>query len=233
MILCLNFYTKHNLPEYFEISNIPPFTMIKDISEFYDAAKALSHCEIAMDQLVSEGLSDWAYEYYFNSFIFYINQSWELAQAACDRTDGTDAEAEALIDRVRRDRYGDDHVGDDELVNYVRQARNQLTHRRAVLWLSSEEDRPEGIGTPIEVGPSSHKTDANRYSTMVTPSFALRFTPTKIAVRDVTSKGGDLVKVPTHHQGSEIENTPTNIAQLSYEYYGSTIERLQSLLEDI
>jgi hypothetical protein len=59
------------------------------------------------------------------------------------------------------------------------------------------------------------------------PSFRMSFGVVNICSSPVTGhKEGLIVTVPDYHQGRKLKNNPTKMADLTYEYYGSRIERM-------
>nr|WP_298249111.1 hypothetical protein [uncultured Halomonas sp.] len=193
---------------------------MKKITPFHDAAKAFAHCEVCLDEIQREELPAWAYEFFFNSFIFYINQAWELAVGAFRASKCTSAPGQDLIDRVKkmRDR-------DDPLLLYVREARNQLAHRESVLWISDEEPKmPEGLGSIVNLGPSYYTTEWKRYSCVVLPSLSFNFVGTRVAAKPVLSRGGEMIAVPEVNEGQE--NSPLNIMVAAYTFYGKSFDQL-------
>lgn len=196
--------------------------LMKKITPFHDPAKAFAHCEVCLDEIQREKLPAWAYEFFFNSFIFYINQAWELAVEAFRTSNCDSASGKALISRVKlmRDR-------DDPLLLYVREARNQLAHRESVLWISDEEPKmPEGLGNIVNLGASYYTTNWKRYSCTVLPSLSCNFAGTKIAAKSVANKNGGKVAVPQTSEGQAIDNSPFGIIRAAYEFYGQNFAKL-------
>ena len=195
---------------------------MKKITPFHDPAKAFAHCEVCFDEIQRENLPAWAYEFFFNSFIFYINQAWELAVEAFQISECSSAPGKALIDCVKqmRDR-------DDPLLLYVREARNQLAHRESVLWISDEEpEMPDGLGKVVNLGESYYTTDWKRYSCVVLPSLSFNFAGTQVAAKPVTTKKGEIVTVPETSAGKEVDNSPLGIMRAAYEFYGQNFDKL-------
>lgn len=198
---------------------------MKKITPFHDPAKAFAHCEVCLDEIQREKLPPWAYEFFFNSFVFYINQAWELAIEAFRTSKCESTAGENLIGRVKlmRDR-------DDPLLLYVREARNQLAHRESVLWISDEEPKmPEGVGTIINLGASYYATDWKRYSCTVLPSLSSNFVGTQVAAKPVTDKKGAKVAVPEENEGQAIDSSPLGIMRAAYECYGQNFAKLFQL----
>lgn len=199
--------------------------LMKKITPFHDPAKAFAHCEVCLDEIQREGLAAWAYEFFFNAFIFYINQAWELAVEAFHTSKSDAVSGDALIDQVKlmRDR-------DDPLLLYVREARNQLAHRESVLWISDEEPKmPEGVGAIVNLGASYYSTDWKRYSCAVLPSLSSNFVGTKVAAKPVANKKGVKVPVPEANEGQAIDSSPLGIMRAAYECYGRNFAKLIQL----
>jgi hypothetical protein len=196
--------------------------LMKKITPFHDPAKAFAHCEVCLDEIQREKLPAWAYEFFYNSFIFYINQAWELAVEAFHTSKCSSAPGQALIDRVKRMRDRD-----DPLLLYVREARNQLAHRESVLWISDEEPRmPEGLGNVVNLGSSYYTTNWKRYSCAVLPSLSFNFAGTQVAAKPVSTKKGGIVPVPETNEGQSVDNSPLGIMRAAYEYYGQNFDKL-------
>lgn len=196
--------------------------LTKKITPFHDPAKSFAHCEVCLDEIQSEKLPAWAYEFFFNSFIFCINQAWELTEKAFDISKCTSATGLALIDCVKlmRDR-------DDPLLLYVREARNQLAHRESVLWVSDEEtEMPDGLGKIVTLGASYYTSDWKKYSCVVLPSLSLNFAGTQVAVKPVSTKKGEVVAVPETSKGQTLDNSPLGIMRAAYEFYGQNFDTL-------
>lgn len=196
--------------------------LMKKITPFHDPAKAFAHCEVCLDEIQREKLPAWAYEFFFNSFVFYINQAWELAVEAFHTSKCDSVSGEALIDHVKlmRDQ-------DDPLLLYVREARNQLAHRESVLWISDEEPKmPEGVGNIVNLGASHYATSWKRYSCTVLPSFSSNFVGTQVAAKPVTNRKGLTVAVPEANEGQAIDSSPLGIMRAAYECYGQNFAKL-------
>jgi len=195
---------------------------MKKITPFHDPAKALAHCEVCLDEIQREKIPAWAYEFFFNSFVFCINQAWELSVEAFQMTKCTSVPGQALIDRVKqmRDR-------DDPLLLYVREARNQLAHRESILWISDEEPKmPEGVGSIVNLGASYYTTDWKRYSCTVLPSLSFNFAGTQVAAKPVVTRKGGVVAVPENNAGQTLDNSPFSIMRAAYEFYGKNFNDL-------
>lgn len=196
--------------------------LAKKIDPFHDAAKALAHCEVCLDEIQIKQLPAWSYEFFYNSFIFYINQSWELATVAFQLSNNTPEDGQALVEHVRSMR--DDQ---DALLVYLREARNQLAHRENVLWISHEEPKkPEGLGAITNLDASFYTTDHRRYSCKVLPSLSFNFAGTDVAAKPVFDKKKNLVPVPLVCNGLPIDNSPLGIMKAAYEFYGQSFGKL-------
>lgn len=188
----------------------------------YDAGKALSHCEMCLGGMKSKDISDHPYEFFFNSFVYYIDQAWELAEKYFE---GLEEDYE-VVERLTESVYDDRH-GEDDLIHYIRHARNQLTHEESILHFSDEKEGENKFGTPVEVSPQQYTRSTDKYSTIVMPSFRMSFGIVNIYAKPVTGhKEGVIVTVPNYHQGKRINNNPTNMAEMVYEYYGSCIKKM-------
>jgi len=195
---------------------------LRRVFGLYDAGKALSHCEMCLDGMKSEDISDHPYEFFYNSFVYYVDQAWKLAE---NHFKGLENNRE-IVDEVIEDVYSDRH-GEDDLIHYMRHARNQLTHEKAILHFSEEKKGGGKLGDPVEVIPYQYTRSTDRYSTIVMPSFRMSFGVVNIYSSPVTGhKEGLIVTVPDYHQERRLENNPTKMAELTYEYYGSCIERM-------
>lgn len=192
-------------------------------TQYYDSAKSLSHCEFIIEQFNTQELPPWGFELLFNAFIVNINQAWELAHAAYKNNFSSILNGRKIIDRVYNDR-----TQNDDLLNFIREARNQLSHREAILWSSDEEPRIDCIGKANIVGPSSNMRNKNSYSCAVLPSLNLNFTGTQIALKPIMDKKGTVLSVPVMHLNHKIQNDPINVMNISYEYYGVKFSELVS-----
>lgn len=187
----------------------------------YDVGKALSHCEMCLDGMKSEDISDHPYEFFYNSFVYYIDQAWKISDKYF-----ADFEEEYESVSETRQVVDNDRTGDDELIYYMHHARNQITHEGSILHFS-EEENPANLGEPIQVEPHNYTRDTDRYSTIVMPSFRMSFNYIYVYAKPVSFHGGEItVDVPNSHQGSNIDNNPNNMADLTYEYYGSRIQKM-------
>ncbi|MCS4102362.1 hypothetical protein [Salinibacter ruber] len=197
---------------------------LRKISDLYDTAKALSHCEMCLEAISRDKITDHQYEFFYNSLVYYIDQAWDLAESHF-----SDLRSQYnLVDKIVEDIYDDRH-GDDDLIHYMRHARNQLTHEEMILTYSDEINESLNLGKPVEVYPHQFSKDTDLHSTIVMPSFRMSFGNTHIYSRRVTGhKDGITVEVPKKHDGKEIERTPTNMANLTYDYYGSRIRRMHN-----
>ena len=198
--------------------------MMKKTKPFHDAVKSLRHCEICLDEIQQENTSALAYEFFYNSFIFYINQSWELAVQAFQMPP-IPVLGQELIDNVNTMRNRD-----DPLLQYVREARNQLAHRENILWISDEENqKPEGLGSVVNLSAGYYKVGSNRYSCAALPSLVLNFVGSQVAAKPITTRNQKKIAVPQNNAGQEIENSPLGLMEASYKSYGKKIERLLQL----
>lgn len=199
--------------------------LMKKITPFHDSAKAFAHCELCLDEIQREHIPAWAFEFFFNSFIFYINQAWELAEKGFDKSKCTSIDGEVLIKYVKKLREKD-----NALLRYVREARNQLAHRESVLWISDEESTiPDGVGDIVELAASYYTTDRRRYSCVVLPSLSFNFAGTRVAARPVYTISGNVVAVPNKNEGQIPDNSPLGIMRAAYTFYGQHFEKLFQL----
>jgi len=193
---------------------------------FLDPAKALAYCEVCLDEIQRENLHPLAYEFFFNSFIFSINQFWELTVKAFENSKCTSTSGLALIRRVNAMR------ADDQLLLYVREARNQLAHRESVLWISDDEiETQDGLGAVVSLGANYYTTDMKRYSCLVLPSLSLNFVGTTVAAKPVFNKQQIKIAVPKKNSGQSIGNTPLDIMNAAYDFYGQKFGELIQFTE--
>ncbi|MGQ4276856.1 hypothetical protein ACQ5ES_07405 [Pseudidiomarina sp. E22-M8] len=196
--------------------------LTKKTSPFHNAAKAFAHCEICIEEVQRAKIPPWAYEFFYNSFIWAINQAWEFSEKGfellnCDSVIGRELIKKVSLLRARESQF----------LKYVREARNQLAHRESIIWLSDEEpNAPEGIGATISLSDSYYATNRHRYSCVVLPSMSCNFSGTQIAVKPVYDKKGNIIPVPKTLENTEIDNSPLGIMRASYEYYGENFKAL-------
>lgn len=188
---------------------------------YYDSAKSLSYCEFVIEQFNTQELSPWLFELLFNTFILNINHSWEMAKEAYQNNFSSILDVKKIIDRVNNDR-----TQNDDLIIFIREARNQLSHREAILWSSEAEPKIEGIGKVNCFGPSSTLRNKKYFSCTILPSLYLNFIGTQIALKPIKKKDGNWLTVPDKHLNQKIQNDPINVVKITYNYYGNNIHEL-------
>lgn len=121
----------------------------------------------------------------------------------------------------------------DPLIHYIKVARDQLSHRRGVLWHSEHGPRPMDAGEAITREGAHAVRDHNRYAAAVLPTLVLDLIPTEAALvpieERVTEKGKKAslitVPVPVEHDGRPLTATdPTNCALAALKYYGEVLQ---------
>lgn len=194
---------------------------------FHDAAKALSHCELCIHQVLNKNISYADFEFFYTSFMFEINRFRELVHKQLIQLNNK----EILSFSKKIERKVD--IGTpftDPLLAYVRYARNQLGHeRKNILWNSSDEGEVEGLGVKENMGEYYNTKSIKCYSTSVLPSLQLNFVATYIAAKPVVAiKKGKKIELPVPNQccGNIFENTPRNIMICAYKFYGQNFDKI-------
>jgi hypothetical protein len=200
---------------------------------FYNAAKVLEDCELCLSAIENSQISLHGYEFFYNTFIFKINQCWELANEYFLKLDGDLQVAKEFVASLNsmRDIKSSNK---DPLLIYIKEARNQLAHREDILWISSEESSiPDGLGHQINFGSSYVSQSAKLYSRCVLPSLSLNFADIYIAAKPVSHRSGEEIPVPLSCCGIKMkDNSPLNIMTYSYEFYGQNLCKLIELIRD-
>lgn len=196
---------------------------------FFDTAKAFEHCEICLEYMHRDSTSLKGYVFFFNAFVFNINQAWELLCQELINRNVVDSVAMGFVREISDKRNFKSNNADPLLV-YLKEARNQLSHRESILWISSDEKKVDGLGKLVNMGQNHEVTSRKLYSRVVLPSLSSIFVDTFIALKPVRTRDNTLIPVPASCMGHSVTTTPFDVAYTSYDFYGQQFDKLADYL---